>query len=248
MSLVKTQHEIQLMRESGLILQKAQRAMKERIAPGISFLELDKIAEEVIVSSGAKPAFKGFQGFPGTICAMVNYEVVHGIPTDRCLKKGDLVSIDCGAIWKGWYSDAAFSLIVGGEEAHRERADFLKCCEKALKAGCNAAMPGNTLGDIGHAIEKVVLKGGYNIIPEYTGHGLGRQMHESPHIFNYGNPGEGKILKEGMTLCIEPIVACGKPENRTLSDGWTVVTKDGEDACQVEHCGVIGKDGFEIFA
>jgi methionyl aminopeptidase len=245
---IKTAEQIALMRHSGLILQKAQKAMKEKCVAGTTLLELDAIAEEIIRREGAVPAFKGFHGFPNTICAMINSEVVHGIPDDRKLQDGDLVSIDCGCFWKGWCSDAAFTVIIGGDDTHPERAKFSTSVKNALELGCKAAKEGNTLGDIGFIIEKTIIDAGYSICEEYTGHGLGRDMHEAPYVYNYGKPGKGLVLKSGMTLAIEPIVASGNPEVKTLKDGWTVVTKDGRDACQWEHFGVVTADGLEIFA
>lgn len=245
---LKNENEIQIMRDAGLILQEAQKAIKKIAKEGISLLELDKIAEQTILKAGGKPAFKGFHGFPNTLCTMINSEVVHGIPDNRTLKNGDLLSVDCGVLYKKLNSDAAFSIIVGGDEKNEKRARFSNCVKAALKAGCDAAIIGNRLGDIGFAVEKVVRNGGYTIVEEYTGHGIGYELHEDPHVFNYGRQNSGIALKEGMTLCIEPIVAAGKARNKTLRDGWTVVTMDGNDACQWEHCGVVTKNGFEVFA
>ncbi len=244
----KTKQELEIMRHAGRILQDTQKALKANIRAGVSLLELDKIAEDVIRSAGGKPAFKGFHGFPATLCVMLNSEVVHGIPDGKLLKDGDLLSIDCGVRWKGLYSDAAFSVIVGGEDKNEKRAKFSACVKKALIAGCKVAKPGNHIGDIGAAIESIVKKGGYSLCKEYTGHGLGKELHEDPIVFNYGKKGGGEILREGMTIAIEPIVASGNPQVKVLSDGWTVVTIDGKDACQWEHCGVVTKSGLEIFA
>jgi len=250
--LVKTDEQIALMRHAGQILQQAQKAIKAKIMPGASLLELDAIAEEVIVSAGAIPAFKNFPGekapFPGTLCMMLNSEVVHGIPDSRTLKHGDLLSVDCGVIWKGWNADAAFSLVVGGAEADPGREKFQTTVYAALMAGCKAARAGNTLGDVGHAIQSIIEPAGYSICKEYTGHGLGQDLHEAPNVFNYGRPGKGEKLIDGMTLAIEPIIARGKPGNHTLKDGWTVVTNDGKDACQWEHFGVVTPNGLDIFA
>ncbi|MBT3349645.1 type I methionyl aminopeptidase [bacterium] len=246
--LVKTAAELEIMRHSGKILQAAQTAMKKALVPGISLKEINTIAEDVIRTAGGKPGFLGFHGFPATICGMINSEVVHGIPDDRKLKKGDLVSVDCGVIWKNLFSDAAFSVIIGGEETHPERAKFSKTVRSALLSGCDAARAGNHIGDIGHAIETVVRRGGYSICKEYTGHGLGYEMHEEPYIFNYGRPGHGAKLRAGMTIAIEPIIAAGRPTCKILKDGWTVVTADGHDSCQWEHCGVVTETGLEIFA
>jgi methionyl aminopeptidase len=245
---LRTPEQLKKMRKAGDILRAAQEAMKVKCVPGTTLKELDAIAFDVIKKEGAVPNFLGFHGFPGTICAMLNSDVVHGIPDNRVLQEGDLLSVDCGAIWQGWHSDAAFSLVVGGAAAHPEREKFQQAVKKALLAGCSAAKTGNTLGDIGHAIEREITKAGYSLCREYTGHGIGNEMHEDPHVFNYGQPGIGLPLKSGMTLCIEPIVASGNPRVKILSDGWTVVTVDGKDACQWEHCGVVTPNGLEIFA
>lgn len=244
----KTDEELALMRKGGQILRAAQEAVKRQLVPGARLIDLDRVAEEVIRNHDALPAFKGFQGFPATLCTMVNSEIVHGIPDERTVKAGDIISIDCGVIYKNLITDAAFTMVVGGDHTNRDRAKFSSCVYDALVAGCEVAKPGNTTGDIGHAVETTVKKGGYVLVREYTGHGIGTQMHEDPHIFNYGKPGEGTMLVEGMTICIEPIVCVGSPKNKTLSDGWTVVTLDGKDACQWEHCGIVTKDGLEILA
>jgi len=244
----KNDEEIKIMRKAGEILRKAQLEMKKYLREGVTLLEIDKIAEDFIRREGGIPGFLGMYGFPNTICAMINSEVVHGIPDSRKLKKGDLVSIDCGVVWKKMHADAAFSVIIGGDEAHSERAKFLKCTEKALKLGCQAAKIGNRVGDIGYIIEKTMREGGYSICREYTGHGVGYELHEDPYIYNYGKPGTGVLLKKGMTIAIEPIVAMGNPKVKTLKDKWTVVTVDGKDACQCEHFGLVTEKGLDIFA
>ncbi len=245
---LKTPQEIACMKKAGLILQKAQKAMKAMIKPGVTLDEIDAVAAEVIAQNNSKAGFLGYHGFPKTICTMLNNEVVHGIPDDRVLKAGDLLSVDCGVIWEGLNADAAFTVIVGGEETNPKRAKFSACVRKALLAGCAQAKIGNHVGDIGQAIEAVVRAGGYKIVRDFTGHGVGHNLHEDPYIFNYGVAGKGAKLVEGMTIAIEPIVAMGKPGYKTLKDGWTVVTKDGQDACQWEHFGAIGPNGLEIFA
>ena len=244
---VKTPQEIEIMRQGARIWHMVEEAVKDALQEGTTLLKLDEIAEQIIRSQGAKPSFKGYQGFPATLCTMVNSEVVHGIPGDKKLRNGDLVSIDCGVLWKGLHVDAAFSQVVGGDAENPARAVFSDCVKRSLLAGCAQAKPGNHVGDIGAAIEHVVQEGGYAICREYTGHGVGRQMHEDPHIFNYGPKGSGPRLVTGMTLAIEPIVASGNPKVKILGDTWTVVTVDGRDACQWEHCGVVTPDGFEIF-
>ncbi|MCF7830710.1 type I methionyl aminopeptidase [Candidatus Gracilibacteria bacterium] len=246
--IIKNTEELEIMRKAGEILRTTQEELKAQIKAGISLLELDALAEKTIRKFKAEPSFKGYKGFPGTLCTMLNSEVVHGIPDERKIKEGDLLSVDCGVKFNGFHADAAFSVIVGGDEKNPARAEFSNIVREALLAGCRAAKVGNRTGDIGSAIEKVIVKNGYSICREYTGHGLGRELHEDPHLFNYGPGGQGERLVAGMTLAIEPIVASGSGKVKTLSDGWTVVTVDGRDACQWEHCGVVTVNGLEIFA
>jgi len=244
----KTPAELQKMRESGKILREVLEILKSRATPGTSLSELDAIAEKSIRDHDATPAFKGFHGFPSTICAMLNSEVVHGIPNNRILTPGDLLSVDCGAIFDGFCSDAAFSLVVGGDAEHPRRAEFSKVVRNALSAGCEVAVAGNFTGDIGAAIQKVVEKAGFSIIREYGGHGIGREMHEGFFLPNFGKKGEGVRLEAGMTFAIEPIVASGSAKTRVLDDGWTVVTVDKQDAIQWECFGAVGEGRFEVFA
>jgi methionyl aminopeptidase len=244
---IKNETEIRYMRRAGDILRLAQEAMKKVIAPGVSLIELDRIAEDTIRTHGGVPGFKGYHGFPATICTMVNSEVVHGIPDQRMLEFGDLISIDCGVLWQGMNADAAFTIVVGGDKAHPQRARFSQTVKKALMAGCEKAVAKNHIGDIGRAIESVIRAGGYSIVKDFTGHGVGYELHEDPYVFNYFHH-QGPELREGMTLAIEPIVAAGSPRYKTLRDGWTVVTTDGKDACQWEHFGVVRADRFEILA
>jgi methionyl aminopeptidase len=245
---VRTPEQLKKMRTAGDILRNAQKAMQARCLPGVSLKELDAIADDVIRSAGGIPNFFGFHGFPASICTMLNDDVVHGIPDDRVLQEGDLLSVDGGVLWQGWNSDAAFSLVVGGAGANEKREKFHTTVREALLAGCEAARDGNCLGDIGYAIESVIKKSPYSICKEYTGHGIGKEMHEEPYVFNYGNQNTGARLKSGMTFCIEPIIAAGNPQVKTMSDGWLVRTVDGKDGCQWEHCGVVTSTGLEIFA
>jgi len=245
---IKNKQEITAMRKVGQILQAAQQAMKNIIKEGVTLLEIDEIAEKTILSLGGKPGFKGYHGFPKTICTMLNSEIVHGIPDHRKLKNGDLISIDCGVLWQKLNADAAFTVIVGGDETNLERAKFSNTVKKALEAGCKAAKIGNRVGDISFAIQRVIQDSPYSIVKEYTGHGVGYELHEDPHIFNYGKRNTGQKLVAGMTIAIEPIIAMGSPKNKTLKDGWTVVTLDGKDACQWEHFGVVAENGLDIFA
>jgi methionyl aminopeptidase len=245
---IKTSEELKIMRQAGLILQEVQNEIRLHLKGGVSLKYLDEIAEKAIRSRNSEPAFKGLYGFPATCCMSVNAAVVHGIPDNRQLKNGDLISIDCGVLYKNLFSDATFSVVVGGDDKNRKRAKFSACVKDALIAGCAAARTGNFVGDIGYVIQKVVEKGGYSVCREYGGHGLGRELHEEPFVFNFGRKGTGKKLQSGMTLAIEPVIASGLGNVKTLQDGWTVVTIDGKDACQWEHCGVVTPDGLEIFA
>jgi len=249
---IKTDEEIKIMKESGEILKKTQEKLKKYIQKGVTLIELDKIAEDTILSSNAIPSFKNFPGFktpfPASICTMVNDEVVHGIPSEKKLKNGDLLSIDCGVKLKNLHTDAAFSVIVGGNHQNPQRANFSACVKDALKKACEIAVPGNFLGDLGHIIEKTVKSKGYSVCKEYTGHGIGYQLHEDPFVLNFGKPKTGHRLIAGMTIAIEPIIAAGSPQVKTLDDGWTVLTVDGKDACQWEYCGVVTPQGLDIFA
>jgi len=244
----KTPEQLDAMRRGGKILQAAHQAARDLAIPGNTLLAMDSAAEKVILDAGAIPAFKGYHGFPNTLCTMVNSEVVHGIPDSRELKAGDILSVDCGVIFEDLVTDAAFTVIVGGDATNPKRAKFSAAVKEALLAGCAAAKVGNRLGDIGFAVENSIKKSGYRVIEDFTGHGVGLEMHEDPYVLNYGQPRTGDLLVEGMTICIEPIIAAGKTGYKTLSDGWTVVTLDGQDACQWEHCGVVTKGGLEIFA
>lgn len=242
----KTEAEQAIMREGAAILKVAQNAVKAAIAPGVTLISLDTIAEKVIRDAGAVPSFKGFSGFPATLCTMINEQVVHGIPDETQLKRGDLLSVDCGVLYKGLHTDAAFSLVVGGAQANPKREKFQSAVYSALLAGCDAAVAGARVGAIGEAVARSISAAGYRVMKEYTGHGIGVGLHEEPNVFNFGSKSEGMILQAGMTLCIEPIIAMGKPGNKTLDDGWTVVTTDGRDACQWEHCGIVQEGHFEI--
>jgi len=235
------------MRHAGKILRETFTLLEKYTHEGVSLLELDHITEDFIRSQNAKPSFKGFQGFPATLCTMLNEEVVHGIPNERKLQKGDLLTIDCGVYFQNYHADAAISKVIGGDDTNPERARFSKSVKEALILGCEAARAGNTLGDIGNAIETKIKKDGYTVLSEYTGHGIGRGLHEEPFVLNYGKKGTGLLLREGMTLCIEPIIVSGEPKVKIKKDGWTVVTKDEKDAIQWEHCGVVTKNGLEIF-
>lgn len=242
---IKSNREIDLMIEAGRITALAHRKVKEAIRPGISTYELDKIAEETIRACGAIPSFKGYGGFPGSICASINNVVVHGIPKkSTILKNGDIISVDIGANYKGYHGDSAMTHGVG--EVSESRKKLMEVTEASLYKGLEQAKPGNRLSDISHAIEAYVLEHGYSVVKDFTGHGIGRNLHEDPAIPNYGEAGHGPILKPGMTLAIEPMVNAGKYSVRILSDDWTTVTVDKSDSAHFEHTIVITENGYKI--
>ena len=240
---IKTPAQLAIMREAGLVTAAALRAAAAAVEPGVSTAELDAIAERVIRDAGAVPSFLGYHGYPGTICTSVNDQVVHGIPSrDARLKAGDLISIDCGAIVAGWHGDAALTVSVG--PAGPDQAALLAACEDALWHGLARALPGGRLTDISAAVEAAARAAGpFGIIEDYTGHGIGRQMHMDPPVPNYGRPGRGPVLTEGMALAVEPMLVLGQPDAHVLADDWTVVTDDGGWAAHFEHTVAITADG-----
>ncbi len=241
----KSDREIELMREAGRITALAHRKVAEAIAPGVSTFELDRIAEQAIRENGATPSFKGYGGFPGSICASINDVVIHGIPKKNIiLKHGDIISIDIGACYKGYHGDSARTHAVG--KISKEKEDLIRCTRESFYEGLKFAKPNNHLSDISHAIESYVVMHGYGVVRDFTGHGVGQKLHEDPAIPNYGDPGMGPLLKEGMTLAIEPMVTSGNYRVKVLSDGWTTVTVDGSDSAHYENTILITKDGYEI--
>jgi methionyl aminopeptidase len=241
---IKTPHEIELMRASGLVTAGAIAAVKAAVRPGVSTGELDAVAEDYIRSKGAVPNFLGYHGFTGTICASVNHEIVHGIPDPhRKLAAGDNISIDCGAILQGWHSDSAVTVTVG--EPSAEDAALLDVTERAMWAGLAKAIAGGRLTDISFAVEQTITAEthAYGIVDHYGGHGIGTEMHQDPHVLNYGRPGRGPKLVQGLALAIEPMVTIGDPATVELEDGWTVVTKDGSRAAHFEHTVAITAEG-----
>ena len=240
---LKTPAELDLMREAGLVVARALDAAVRAVQPGITTAELDAIAEREIRAAGAVPSFKGYHGYPAAICASVNDEIVHGIPSpDRRLSGGDLISIDCGAIVGGWHGDAAVTVGVGPVGAAAAR--LMRACEAALWHGLARARPGGRLTDISHAVETSARSSGpYGIVEEYVGHGIGTEMHMDPPVPNYGKPGRGPVLAAGMALAIEPMLTLGGRDARLLDDGWTVVTADGSLAAHFEHTVAITADG-----
>jgi methionyl aminopeptidase len=241
---VKTAHEIELMRASGLVTAGALKAVRAAVRPGVSTGELDAVAEDWIRSHGAVPNFLGYHGFTGTICASINDEIVHGIPNpERRLAEGDNISIDCGAILDGWHSDSAITVTVG--EPSAEDAALLAVTERSMWAGIAKVVAGGRLTDISHAVEETITAEAhpYGIVDHYGGHGIGTEMHQDPHILNYGRPGRGPKLVPGLALAIEPMVTVGDPATVELEDGWTVVTKDGSRAAHFEHTVAVTPEG-----
>lgn len=244
MIICKTPREIEIMREAGKIVALTRQELEKHIRPGITTKELDAIAEAVIRKHGAIPSFKGYNGFPGSICASVNEELVHGIPGGRVLKEGDIISIDVGAQYNGYHADSAWTYPVG--EIAEETKKLLEVTEKSLYIGLEEAKPGARLSNISHAIQTYVESHHFSIVREYVGHGIGQNLHEDPQIPHYGPPNKGPRLKPGMTLCIEPMVNAGSRYVKTLADNWTVVTVDGKMCAHFEHTIAITENGYEI--
>ena len=240
---VKSPEQIERMYAAGQVVARTLTMLKEAVRPGISTAELDSIAERSIRSAGAVPSFLGYFGFPASICTSVNEQVVHGIPSkEQVLKAGDIISIDCGAILDGWHGDSALSVGVGSIDAADQA--LLDACEESMWAGIAAAVAGQRLGDISHAVETSVgAAGNYGLIREYTGHGIGSEMHMDPVVRNYGPPGEGPRLRSGMALAIEPMITRGGRFVTELDDGWTVITNDGSRAAHFEHTVAITAEG-----
>lgn len=241
MIITKTPREIEMMREAGRIVALAHYEVKKHIQPGVTTLHLDKIVKQVITSSDATPSFYGYNNFPANACISVNEEVVHGIPKSRVLKDGDIVSIDIGAKYKGYHGDSAWTYAVGKITDAAQM--LLNVTEESLYKGLEQAIVGNRISDISHAIGTYVEEREFTIVREYSGHGIGQSLHEDPHIVNYGPKGKGPRLKAGMTLAIEPMVNMGSRYVKTLSDNWTVVTRDKKYSAHFEHTIAINAEG-----
>ncbi|MDF9867542.1 methionyl aminopeptidase [Bacilli bacterium PM5-3] len=244
MIIIKSKREIELMREAGRIVGLVHEKMAELIKPGITTNELNKIAEEIIISNGATPSFKGYGGFPAAVCASTNQVLVHGFPNDKPLKEGDIVTIDVGACYHGYHGDSGWTYAVG--KISEESQKLMDVTKQSLYNALEIVKPGVHLSDISSTIQEYVESFGYSVPIEYTGHGIGSNLHEDPPIPNYGKPGRGPILKEGMALAIEPMVNQGTRYTKTLSDGWTVETIDQKNTAHYEHTIVVTADGYEI--
>lgn len=234
MILKKSADEIERMRRAGVVVADAIDAALQRVRPGVTTAELDEVVEKVIRGAGCAPSFKGYRGFPASICASLNEEVVHGIPGPRKLAEGDILKLDVGAVCEGYHADSAYTVYVG--DAPPDEVDkLLRATEESLWAGIRAARAGGRLSDIGHAVQEVAEGAGFSVVREYVGHGVGRDLHEDPQIPNYGPPGRGPKLEEGMTLAVEPMVNLGDWRTEVLADGWTVVTADRKLSAHFEH-------------
>ncbi len=231
------------MRRSGRIVRQVLEAAREAVAPGRSTMDLERVAERKIRDLGAKPAFKGYYDYPCVLCASVNNEIVHGIPSERrVLKEGDIVSLDCGVVLDGYYGDAAITVPVG-DGITPELQKLLSVTQESLSQGIKAARVGNTIGDVGAAVQQLVEASGFSVVRDFVGHGIGTRLHEDPQVPNYGTPGHGPKLRDGMVIAIEPMVNMGRPETRLLEDKWTAVTEDGSYSAHFEHCIAVTRNG-----
>ena len=243
MLVYKTEEEIKLLKESNQIVSKALGEIARHIKPGITTAKIDRIAEEFIRDHQGLPAFKGYNGYPATLCTSVNSQVVHGIPSEYALRDGDIVSVDCGVIKNGWYGDSAYTFQVG--EVSQEVGELLRVTKESLFLGIDQAIEGNRLGDIGSAVQNHAEHSGFSVVREMVGHGLGKHLHEEPEVPNYGRPGSGILLKTGLVICIEPMINLGKKAIFQDKDGWTIRTADDKPSAHFELAVVIRKEKAE---
>jgi methionyl aminopeptidase len=246
MIILKSREEIEKIRKSNRIAAQILEKLREIIAPGITTADLDRVAEEMAGRNSARPAFKGYRGYPASLCTSVNSEVVHGIPSARELREGDIVSLDFGILFEGYYGDSALTVPV--KEVSPEGMRLIRVTEESLYRGIEQARAGNRLGDISAAVQEHVEAAGFSVVRDYVGHGIGKSLHEDPQIPNYGTRGRGIVLKKGMVLAIEPMVNEGRYNVRVTGDGWTVVTEDGKLSAHFEHTIAISDDGPEILS
>lgn len=243
---IKGPVELEIMRRAGRLVAEVLETVKAAAAPGANTLKLDKMAEDMCRAAGAVPAFKGYRGYPHSLCCSLNQEVVHGFPRKEPLKEGDILSLDFGVLLEGYYGDSATTVAVGqvGEEAR----NLMAATEASLAAGINECRPGNHLGDVSHAIQTVAEEAGFSVVRQFVGHGIGRGLHEEPQVPNWGAPGRGVKLKPGMVLAIEPMINAGGFEVKVLKDGWTAVTVDGKLSAHFEHTVAVTQDGPRILS
>ncbi|MCX7981577.1 MAG: type I methionyl aminopeptidase [Syntrophales bacterium] len=246
MVIIRKPDEIEKIRESNLIVAEILNALKKEVRVGVTTKELDEYCEELTRKWGAKPAFKGYRGYPYALCTSINHEVVHGMPSHRRLKEGDILSLDFGVYYNGYYGDAAITVPVG--EVSKEARRLIKVTEEALYRGIEEAKAGNRLGDISAAVQTHVESAGFSVVRDFVGHGIGSELHEDPQIPNFGTPGRGVLLREGMVLAIEPMVNAGSYRVKVLDDGWTVVTEDGSLSAHFEHSIAITPNGPDILS
>lgn len=244
MIICKSAAEIEKLRRSGRIVREILEEMRALVKPGVSTLDLEKVAAERVEDYGVAPAFKGYRGYPCCLCASVNQEIVHGIPSKRVLQKGDIVSLDMGVIVDGYYGDSALTVGVG--EISEPLRRLLSVTEESLRYAISKARLGNRLGDISAAIQQHAEKAGFSVVKEFVGHGIGRALHEEPQVPNFGRPGHGPLLREGMVLAIEPMVNAGGPDVRVLEDKWTAVTADGACSAHFEHMVAVTRNGPDV--
>ena len=244
MIICKSPAEIEKLRRSGRMARGLLEELQERVQPGVSTIELEKYIERRITQLGARPAFKGYRGYPCCLCASVNSEVIHGIPSERSLEKGDILSLDLGVVLDGYYGDSAITVPVGEIPESTQR--LLRVTQEALQLAIDKARLGNRLGDISATVQRYVEDNGYSVVREFVGHGIGRQLHEEPQIPNFGKPGHGPVLKQGMVLAIEPMVNAGGPAVRVLADNWTAVTADGALSAHFEHMVAVSRNGPDV--
>jgi methionyl aminopeptidase len=241
---LKTDEEIGLLRESNMLVSKTLAEVALLIKPGVTTLYLDKVAESFIRDNGGLPAFKGYGGFPGTLCTSVNDEVVHGFPSDYILKEGDIISVDCGVILNGWYGDSAYTFAVG--EIDNDIRRLLDYTKEALEEGVKEAVAGNRVGDISWAVQNKAESGGYSVVRELVGHGLGKRLHEPPEVPNYGKRGTGPKMEKGLVICIEPMINFGKKETVQMRDGWTIKTVDGKPSAHYEYAIAVDRGRADV--
>ncbi len=242
---IKTAKEVEKMRRAGEIVREVLHAVRAMVKPGVTTLELENVAETMIAEAGAKPAFKGYHGFPCVLCTSLNDQVVHGIPSSKTvLREGDILSVDCGAVIDGYYGDSAITIPVGKVAPTTQR--LLDVTQQSLVRAIETVRPGAMLGDVGAAVQEMVEAEGFSVVKEFVGHGIGTHMHEDPQIPNFGQRGRGVRLREGMVLAIEPMVNAGSDAVRVLKDGWTAVTEDGSLSAHFEHTVAVTKDGAAI--
>ncbi len=240
----RTKEEIELLRESNMLVSLTLAEIAKHITPGITTATLDKIAETYILDHGALPAFKDYNGFPATLCTSVNEEIVHGIPSDYALKEGDIISIDCGVVLNGYYGDSAFTFAVG--EISSEVRRLLDYTRESLEEGTKEAVAGNRLGDISYAIQSKAESAGFSVVRELVGHGIGSRLHEPPEVPNFGKRGTGQKLPQGLVICIEPMINMGRKETFQKNDGWTVVTADGKPSAHFEYAVAVGHGKADV--